>query len=59
MVFNIVVSLENLKSLKGKNYSIMVADTVAVKSEGPDVLTAKVAREYGDVSYSLEVANND
>ena len=55
MVFNIVVSVSNLKNSKGKTYSIMLADTVLIKQGGHEVLTAKIQRKYEDISYALEV----
>ena len=54
MVFNIAISANGLKSLKGKDYAMMIADTVAVRSSGPDVLTGKIPKKYEDISYALE-----
>lgn len=59
MVFNVVVSLQGLKTLKGKEYCIMIADTVAVKQTGNEVLTAKIARKYEDISYALDVSYHE
>lgn len=55
MVFNVVVSLQNLKTVQGKNYTILIADTVAVKQTGNEILTAKIPKKYEDISYALEV----
>ena len=54
MVFNITISFNGLKSKKGKDYAIMLADTVIVKPTGPEVLTAKIPRKYEEISYALE-----
>jgi len=56
MVFNITISFNGLKSKKGKNYAIMLADTIIVRPAGtnPEVLTAKIPRKYEEISYALE-----
>eukprot|EP00331_Platyophrya_macrostoma_P013437 CAMPEP_0176433956 /NCGR_PEP_ID=MMETSP0127-20121128/16370_1 /TAXON_ID=938130 /ORGANISM="Platyophrya macrostoma, Strain WH" /LENGTH=741 /DNA_ID=CAMNT_0017816561 /DNA_START=55 /DNA_END=2280 /DNA_ORIENTATION=- len=55
MVFNVVISIQGVKTLKGKEYCIMIADTVAVKQGGAEVLTGKVPKKYEDISYALEI----
>ena len=54
MVFNIAISANGLKSSKGKDYAIMLADSVLVRSNGPEVLTGKIPKKYEDISYALE-----
>jgi len=54
MVFNITISFNGLKAKNGKDYAIMLADTVIVKPTGPEVLTAKIPRKYEEISYALE-----
>ena len=52
MVFNVTISLSGLKAKNGKDYAIMIADTAIVRPTGPEVLTARIAREYKEISYS-------
>jgi len=54
MVFNITISFNGLKAKNGKDYAIMLADTVIVKPTGPEVLTTKIPRKYEEISYALE-----
>ena len=54
MVFNITVSLNGLKAKNGMDYAIMIADTVIVRSNGPEVITARIPRKYEEISYSLK-----
>jgi len=54
MVFNVAVSVSPLKSSKGKEYAIMLADTVIIRPAGPDVITSKIPKKYEDISYALE-----
>lgn len=54
MVFNVTVSFSGLKAKNGKEYAIMIADTVIVRPNGPEALTIKIPRKYEEISYSLQ-----
>ncbi len=54
MVFNVTISLSGLKTQKGKSYSIMIADTIIVRPNGPEVLTGKIPKKYEEISYALQ-----
>ncbi len=56
MVFNVAVSLKNLMSSKGFQYSMMLADVVIVNSEGNQVLTTEFGlnSSYDEISYQLD-----
>ncbi len=53
MVFNITIALSGLKTKKGKDYAIMLADTVIARPDTPEILTGKVPRKYEEISYAL------
>lgn len=54
MVFHINLSFMNLKSEKGKTYSLQVSDTVLTTKSDPCVLTEEVSKKVADVSYNME-----
>jgi len=55
MVFNVTISLGDLKAKNGKNYAILLADTVIVRTNTPpENLTAKIPRKYEEISYALQ-----
>lgn len=58
MVFNVTVTFSGLKAKNGKDYAIMIADTVIVRPNGPEVLTVKIPRKYEEISYSLQGDDN-
>ena len=55
MVFNAVVSLKNLKTRKGREFAVKLADTVLVGKDGIQVLTSGVAKKFDDIGYTLDV----
>lgn len=54
MVFNVTISMDNLKAKNGKSYAILLADTVIVRTTTPENLTAKIPRKYEEISYALQ-----
>jgi len=53
MVFNITIAMSGLKTKKGKDYAIMIADTVIARPDQAEILTGKVPRKYEEISYAL------
>ncbi|KAL6141844.1 hypothetical protein ACLB2K_060130 [Fragaria x ananassa] len=57
MVFNVSLGFHNLQSdisnSKQQNFSLLLADTVVVNDDKPEVLTAKVSKAVKDVAYSF------
>jgi len=54
MVFNVTISLADMKAKNGKNYCILLADTVIVRTNAPEVLTGRIPRKYEEISYALQ-----
>lgn len=56
MVFCAIIGLNNLTTAKGKQYAIMVADTVVVKDQdgNNEVVTKGISKKFDDISYSLQ-----
>jgi len=57
MVFNVIISLRDLRTKGGKNYAIMISDTVKVTSQGAEVLTNEIAKKLQDITYNIEDEN--
>lgn len=57
MVLYVVISMKNLASGRGKTFSLMVADTVIVEKGRNSVITAGIAKEFGTISYSMQLSN--
>ncbi|XP_050382933.1 FACT complex subunit SPT16-like [Argentina anserina] len=57
MVFNVALGFHNLQSgisnSKHQNFSLLLADTVVVNHDKPEVLTGKVSKAVKDVAYSF------
>ncbi|PRQ42486.1 putative peptidase M24, FACT complex subunit Spt16p/Cdc68p, creatinase/Aminopeptidase P/Spt16 [Rosa chinensis] len=57
MVFNVSLGFHNLQSgisdPKHQNFSLLLADTVVVNNDKPEVLTVKVSKAVKDVAYSF------
>jgi len=53
MVFNVAIAFSGLKTKKGKEYAIMLADTVIARPDSAEVLTGKIPRKYEEISYAL------
>ena len=54
MVFNIILSLRDLRTKGGRNYAIMLSDTVKVTPQGPEILTSEVPKKLEYISYCTE-----
>ncbi|KAK9920058.1 hypothetical protein M0R45_028623 [Rubus argutus] len=58
MVFNVSLGFHNLQSginnLKNQNFSLLLADTVVINNDKPDVLTVKISKAVKDVAYSFK-----
>jgi nucleosome binding factor SPN SPT16 subunit len=52
----VVLSLKNLKTSGGRNFSVQIADTVRVTEEGNLILTDSISRKYDDIGYTLDVS---
>jgi len=53
MVFNVMVAVTGLQSLKNKSYAIHISDIVVIQEDSTEIAT-KISRKYDEVSYSLE-----
>ncbi|GKU91386.1 hypothetical protein SLEP1_g5268 [Rubroshorea leprosula] len=57
MVFNLSLGFQNIwcetKNPKNQNFSLLIADTVIVREENVEVLTAKSSKNVTDVTYFL------
>ncbi|KAJ6359583.1 hypothetical protein OIU77_003731 [Salix suchowensis] len=57
MVFNVSLGFQNLQNQndnpKTQNFSMLLADTVIVGDQNPDVVTSKSSKAVKDVSYSF------
>jgi nucleosome binding factor SPN SPT16 subunit len=65
MTFNVRLTLTGFASAKkdgGKESNtkncLMIADTIYVTSEGCEVLTSGISRNFSDISYNLEDEDN-
>lgn len=54
MVLALLFNFNELPANSSKTYAIQLADTVIITSKGSEALTSKIAREYAQISYSLE-----
>jgi nucleosome binding factor SPN SPT16 subunit len=55
MVFNIILSLTNLKNEKGQTYSLQIADTVCLKSASTrENYTIDVSKNLAEIFYNME-----
>lgn len=59
MVFNVIISLRDLRTKSGKNYAIMISDTVKIGPQGPEVLTAEIPKKLDEISYNIEDENEE
>lgn len=59
MVFNVIVSLRDLRTKSGKNYAIMISDTVKIGPQGPEILTAEIPKKLDEISYNIEDENEE
>lgn len=57
MVFNVIVSLRDMRTRGGKNYAIMISDTVKIGTHGAELLTGDIPKRLEDVSYNIEDEN--
>lgn len=55
-IYNIVLSLKNLKTSSGRVFSVQLADTVRVTEEGNVNLTDSISKKYDDIGYTLDVS---
>lgn len=55
MVFNVILSLRDLKAKNGRQFAIMLSDTVRVLNQGAEVLTNDIKKTLGEISYGIEV----
>jgi nucleosome binding factor SPN SPT16 subunit len=53
-IYNIVLSLKNLKTASGRNFCIQIGDTVRITDEGNIILTDSVSKKYDDIGYTLD-----
>ena len=54
MVFNVIISLRDMRTSGGRDYAIMLSDTVKVGTQGPELLTNDISKKLEDVSYGIE-----
>ena len=53
MIFNVIIAVNGLKSIKAKSYAIHISDIAIILPETTEVIT-KISRKYDEVSYSLD-----
>ena len=58
MIFNVIIAVNGLKSLKNKSYAIHISDIVMINEDNSEILT-KISRKYDEVSYSLDDEDDD
>ncbi|XP_021898747.1 FACT complex subunit SPT16 [Carica papaya] len=58
MVFNVSLGFQNLQNLsnnrKSPNFALLLADTVIVGQQNPEILTSKCSKAVKDVAYSFK-----
>ena len=54
MSFNVIVAATDLMC-KEKKYAIMIADTIIIREDEPEILTGQASSKYDEISYSLQV----
>lgn len=60
MIFNVSIGFQGLsnpeaKDQKAKNYALLLADTIVVRVDKPEVCTNACTKAFSDVGYSFKV----
>lgn len=54
MIFNVILSLADLRNEKDFKYSLQIGDTVLIKGSSREILTGSVSKNLSEINYDME-----